>query len=236
MSEITHQEARSLLNAAADQFLRSEDKLKMDGHISSCKECNEYAGHLTALEISLRRVLHSSWDHHKPVNLDAQTIINPTPSKLIWSSLFGPTSALGKTAIIVVLLLGYFVITNIFRIQNPASSNETLTMLPTPNEFLSTYAQSPTPTAQHSSTKSISQTCETFIYHVQKSDTLEKIAFQFGISQELIQEYNNLNPNTIFTGMELAIPLCSSTPSRTATNPINTITFTPITLSPTEPQ
>jgi len=226
MSEITHQEAHSLLQAAADQILKPGERSTLDRHLSKCQECSEYANNLSALETGLRTVFHAHLDRYKPAKLDLQTITRPTLAKLIWSSLFGPTGALGKVVIVAVLLLGYFVVSNLIGIQNPIANYETATILPTPNEFSSANSQSPTPSAQYTLTGLMSQACKTVTYYVQESDTLERIAIQHGISQESILEYNLLKSNTVYTGMELVIPLCNSTPSHTATIPKNTITPT----------
>jgi len=238
MSEITHKEARKLLQAAADQILNPEEKSILDMHLSQCQDCNEYANYLSTLEVSLRRVFHTQLDYHKPATPDLKAILNPAPIKLVWNSLFGPSSVMGKAAIVIVLMIGYFVVANLFGIQTPIASNGTATILPTPSEFLSAYVQSPTPSAQFTLTGSILQACETTIYRVQENDTLEFIAYQHRISQESILDYNHLNSNTVFTGMELVIPLCNNTPSRTATIPNNTITITPLneTILPTQPQ
>ena len=237
MFETTHQKARLLLRAAADQMLNQEEKTALDLHLAECKECRAYANNLSTLETSLRRAFHTNWDNQQP-NLNLQKIITPAPAKLLWDNFFGQTGALGKATIVAALVLGYFVIANLFGIQSPIAGNETATTLPTPNKFASVYATSPTPSAQFSLTGSTSQVCETTSYRVQENDTLESIAFQYEITQESILVYNQLISNTVFTGMELVIPLCNSTPSRTAPIPKNMMTITPIngTIFPTQPQ
>ena len=82
------------------------------------------------------------------------------------------------------------------------------------------------------------QACETITYIVQADDTFESIAVRHGTTKDVILEHNKmytgfLNANRVFTGMELAIPLCNSTPSRTATT-----TITPLrgTIYPVQPE
>jgi hypothetical protein len=76
------------------------------------------------------------------------------------------------------------------------------------------------------------QTCKTDFYVVQENDTLESIAFHHRTTKEAILEYNpednSLAANTVFTGMEILIPVCESTPSHTASIPGNTLTTTPL--------
>ena len=237
MSKITHQRAQALLQIAVDQLLKPAEKSALAAHLTECKECSAYANNLSTLETSLRRIFHANWDTQHS-NLNLQKIINPSPTKLLWNILFGQMGAMGKATIVAALLLGYFVIANLFGTRLPILSDETATTLPTPNEFAPVYSASPTPSAQFSLTGSTSQACETSIYLVQENDTLASIALQHGITQETILEHNNLISSTVFSGMELAIPLCNNTPSHTATLTENMITITPIneTLFPTQPQ
>ena len=237
MSKITHQRAQALLQTAADQKLKPAESSALAAHLTECKECSSYANNLSALETSLRRVFHINWDNQRS-NLNLQKIINPSPTKLLWNIFFGQMGAMGKATIVAALLLGYFVIANLFGTRFPILSGETATTLPTPNEFASVYSVSPTPSAQFSLTGSTSQACETSIYLVQENDTLASIAVQHGITQETILEHNHLISSTVFTGMELVIPLCNNTPSHTATITENMVTITPIneTLFPTQPQ
>ena len=66
MSEITHQKAHALLQAAADGPLGVNEKSALDAHLTTCKECNDYARSLTTLEADLRKVFHAQWDRQRP--------------------------------------------------------------------------------------------------------------------------------------------------------------------------
>lgn len=232
MLEMTHLKAQTLLQVAADQPLGAEEKSGLDAHLATCKECSNYAKSLTNMEANLRRILHAQWDLQRP-NLNLQAITHPSPTKLIWNNLLSQTHALGKVTIVAALVLGYVVINNLFGIKSSLSTDETPTTVPTPSELSLALAISPTPSAQFTLTGLTTQACETVIYVVQENDTLEYIALLHGTTKEAIQEYNNLTSNTVFTGMELAIPLCKSTPSKTATT-----TITPLngTFFPTQPE
>lgn len=241
MVEITHHKARALIQAAADQTLGPAERSTLDAHLTKCKQCRAYADHLTGLEANLRKALHTRWDTYRP-NLNLQAIKHPSPAKLVWSSFFSQTHALGKVTVMAALLLGYFVIVNLIGIRTPISSDETPTALPTPNGFTSTSATSPTPSIQSALTDWTSQACKTVTYVVQENDTLASIATQHEITKETILEYNkdadSLVSNTVFTGMELVIPLCEKAPSRTASLPGSVLTITPIngTIFPDQPE
>ena len=237
MTDITHQKARTLLQAAADQMLIPEEKSALDAHLRACVECSEYKKNLSALGTGLHRVMHVQWDDQQP-DLNLRGILNPSPGKLIWNNLFGQTGLMGKATIVAALILGYFVIANYFGIRLPISNDETATILPTPGEYASVQPTSPTPSTPTSLTGATTQTCETVTYYVQENDTLAYIAFQHGTTQEEILKYNQLSSNTVFIGMELDIPLCDNTPARTATILNNAITAVPVngTIFPTQPQ
>jgi len=237
MFEITHQEARALLHAATDQKIDPGDKTVLNSHLSGCRSCSDYANSLENLEVNLRKVMHAKWDVQKP-NLNVRVVIHPNPARIFWNNFMGQTHAMEKLSIVVVLVLGYILIANIVGIQSPVTREETPTPLPTPNELPVFISNSPTPSAVIPLTETVSENCETAIYVVLANDTLESIALRHGTTEETIQEINNLTSNTVYTGMELAIPVCNATPSHTATTTKNTLTITPLsgTLFPTQPE
>ena len=259
MPEITHQKAQALLQAAADGPLGPDEKSALDAHLAKCKVCRDYAASLTNLEASLRRVTHVQWDNQQP-SLNLSAIIHPPltkylsensaqsqrprwrdaslsifriGSKFTWNNLLDHTHAMGKVTIVATLLLGYFLLANLFGFQLSASSRETPMMVPTPSDSSLFLASSPTPSAQLTLAGSTPKNCEAIAYIVQADDTLERIAVKYGITKEGILEYNNLTSETLFAGVELIIPLCKSTPSHTATT-----TITPLngTIFPIQPE
>jgi len=239
MFDITHQKARMLLQAAVDRRIAADETSALNAHLEKCKECRGYANGLTDLEAGLRNVLHDEWSDQQP-KLDLQAIMNPTPAKLMWVNFPSLTQSIGKVTIVAVLLLGYVMIANHFGIQIHSLKDETPTNLPTPNELLLLSHTSPTPSAptQLATTKLTMQDCDVITYIVQATDSLESIATKHGISKELIMEYNNLTSEVVPPDMELFIPLCRSTPSRTASLPGDLITNTPIkgTILPDNPE
>jgi LysM repeat protein len=228
MFEIDHQKARALLQAAADRTLSEEEKSALDAHLAECKDCSNYAENLTKLEAQLHKVFHAQWNHQRPV-LNIQSVVHPSRRKLVWNTLFGQTHVLEKVTIVAALLLGYVVIANLFGIRVPIGEQDTPTTVPTPNQLSFATVLSPTPSAHFTLTGMATNDCETVHYIVGRNDTLDSIALQYNMSKEMILEYNNLNSDMLFSGMELLIPLCKSTPQYTTNIPGNTSTIPPIT-------
>ena len=75
----------------------------------------------------------------------------------------------------------------------------------------------PTPTALPTSTlspaESTEQACEKVNYEVQENDTLSSIANSYSVPMAVVQEYNGLSSETVFSGMTLIIPLCERFPT-----------------------
>jgi LysM repeat protein len=230
MTEITHKATHALLQAAVDRPLAATEKAALEAHLAGCKECSEYADRLANLEVTLRQALHEKWDDARP-NLNLQTIKNPSAVKFLWNYLFSQTQAFGKATVIAALVLGYFVIVNLVGFRVQITNDETPTVLPTPNATALNSVISPTPSIQTSQIGKNVQACKTVLYVVQENDTLESIAVHHGTTTEAILEYNlednSLTAETVFTGKEIRIPRCESTPSRTASIPANLRTTTP---------
>ena len=238
MPEITHQEAHVLLQAATDQVIEPDENNALNEHLAQCRACTVYAKNLADLETNLRRTMHANWDNQQP-KLEMQAILNPHPVKLLWNSFVSQTHMMEKVGVVIVLLLGYVFIANLVGIQSPITKDKTPTPLPTPTGQPVVFSNSPTPSVNSSLTKAVSSACETTImYLVQENDTLDSIAYHHGTTKEVILGYNNLSSSTVFTGMELIIPLCDSTPSQIATIPKNTLSLTPLggTILPTQPE
>lgn len=226
MFEITHQKAKHLLQKAIDQTLESGDLSTLDAHLENCVLCRNYANELSNLESGLRRILHAKLDNQFP-NLNLQSIINPTLN-FTWTSFFSPTNVLGRVTIGITLLLGYLLFANSFGWQLPITVTRTPTTIPTPYNSTLLITNSPTPSILPSLISSATQGCESIIYVIQKNDTLDNIARQFGVSKKLISTYNNMKTDDLYTGRELSIPICRQTPLQVSHTPRNTTTITPL--------
>jgi LysM repeat protein len=81
----------------------------------------------------------------------------------------------------------------------------------------------PFPTATLSGIDATLAACEQINYTVQETDTLSSIALNYGVPMEAIKEYNGMVNNTVYSGLNLVIPLCERAatpgPSPTPTPP-----------------
>lgn len=86
-----------------------------------------------------------------------------------------------------------------------------------------TPTASPFPTATLSGLDATLAACEKIIYTVQENDTLSSIASNYNVPIEAIKEFNGMVNNTVFTGLNIVIPLCerfaTPGPSPTPTPP-----------------
>jgi LysM repeat protein len=237
MVEISHRKAQSFLQSAVDDLLSAEDQTLLDAHLAQCAACRAYAKKVLELEDNLRKVTHTNWDKQQP-KLNYQAIATSPATKPIWKDVLNLSQGLGKYTVIAALIAGYFLIVSLNINQGSTPNSETAAILPTPNGSEFDTDKSPTPSAQFTLTDFQTQACESVIHVVEPSDTLAGIALQYGVAIDVIMEYNDLVNSQIAAGMNLNIPLCESTPSRTASTPNNTMTVTPLgdLLYPTNPE
>ena len=71
----------------------------------------------------------------------------------------------------------------------------------------------PLPTATLSAAEATEQACDKDTYVVQENDTLSSIANAYNVPMAVIQEYNGLSSETVFSGRTLIIPLCQQFPT-----------------------
>ena len=63
MKEITHDQARQLIFAAADDLLDDAQRAELLQHLHSCESCLAESNHLEALHQDLQLTLHERWDN-----------------------------------------------------------------------------------------------------------------------------------------------------------------------------
>ncbi len=215
---ISHAQARALLESAADQPLRAEERESLDGHLSACHKCRLYEEELANVQQSLQSSLQSRWSLAiAPLSIEeilqaAKVVEKSQPPLKVFSRL-----ALAPSMIIVLLAITLsFGLSQISGIgTNPT---QTLT---------STAMLAPTPSLQILSTQLMMAKCESIPYEVQENETLTHIAQQFSISKEIIMAYNGLTTDALPAHAQLRIPLCHSTPLAGSQTPASTLTITP---------
>ena len=203
--QITHDEARWLIEYDADRALNSEKQKALAAHLQECQSCRLHAVEMNDLENILRDVMQKHWNHPPlPLSMD---YIKPHTKNV--NSLFAWRVSLVSVVMVTFLLLIWG-----FKITAFSSSDQLpLGSLPVP-----------TPSVQLTTASAISTRCDSVIYEVQEFDTLDYIADQFSVSKEEIMAFNNMRSDQINETMELFIPQCNSTPTGMPDTPTTTLT------------
>ncbi len=211
MNPISHIQARTLLDLAADQPLQADQRQSLDQHLAACGECRRYADELRDLELTLQSSLGSHLQA-PAVHLSTQEILRyvraPQPLR--------SPSRLVAAPILLVVLVAIALTMGLPHLSSETAAAQTLTV---------TALLVPTPSAQITSTLLTNPQCESIRYQVQAGDTLEAIAQKFSISKDILMAHNNLTVESL--PPELDIPLCYATPLVSSRTPASTVTITP---------
>ena len=209
--QITHEEARRLIQFKADNSLNSTNEEKLSSHLKDCRGCRDYLSSIHETESTLRQTMRKQWNVHPlPLQMDvlyARAYSNPGANILLTTR-----RALVGIAVLMFAFLTWQ------SMSNKASSVQA--------PQLGTLPMIPTPSVQTTATNTLQSDCQEVRYIVQQGDTLESIAQHFSASKESILAANNLSGETLIPSKELIVPVCTSTPSGTVHPP--TFTITPI--------
>jgi len=212
--QITHEEARKLIQFNADEALDSQEKAMLSAHLKGCSECRFYEADIKEMESILLPIMKRQWNL-QPVPLSTHVLAAKKVPKMQAGIILAT-----RTAIIGIVFVSF-----IFSIWQ-----FTLSGTQTPGQLPVGVLPAPTPSTQSTSTKITLKNCEQIVYLVQENDTLESIAHHFSTPKDEIMAANNLKTEMINTSMELTIPVCSFTPTSTI-NPATlttTYTYTPV--------
>lgn len=206
--QITHQEARRLIQFNADAALHENDKDLLAIHLESCQECRAYADDIQNLESILGPMLQNRWNQ-VPLPLSVNTKGNSKLTKDI----------IMVTRIVAMCVICVAFLFNIWQSTQSDGHRSNPTSISAPPV--------PTPSQQNISTETINQPCQEVAYTVQPDDTLAGIADQFSASQEAILSSNNLAQEALTAYMILRIPICGSNTTPGTPRTITTM-FTPL--------
>jgi LysM repeat protein len=219
MTSITHPEAQSLLQAAADNSLVPLDETNLKNHLAECEECRQYAKGLAKLQDDLRRITRHRWDQVS-VQISAKEIKNRSVKV---EARAHNLQTIGKFAVATaVFLLVCILAINVSSRMNSILAAPGNTSL-TPEEPIFT----PTPSIKETATDFAIHGCNDIAYIVQENDTLENIAARHSVSIGTIKERNGLATNDLTVKMVLIIPLCERTPANSTMTPTVTSTAAP---------
>jgi len=203
--QLTHDEARRLIEYDSDRALNSEKQRALTAHLQECGACRLHAVEMNDIENVLRDVMQKHWNQPPlPLSMDSIKI----HAKHV-NSLFAWRVSLASVAMVTFLFLVWGFKTTAFN----STDQRPLGVLPVP-----------TPSVQLTTASAIPTRCDSVIYEVQEFDTLDNIADQFFVSREEIMAFNNMHSDQINESMELFIPQCNNTPTDTVHTPTTTLT------------
>jgi len=214
--QITHDEARKLIQFSIEQTLSPQEIKTLRVHLEDCVECRVYAKEIKEVESILVPLMKRQWSL-QPAPLSIPALVQR--KSINWQS----NIILATRTVMISIVFAAFVF-SAWQLTRSGSGTST----PMPVSILPI----PTPSGQSTSTKVSFQNCAETKYQVQENDTLESIASQFSVSKVKIMAVNDMHVETVYTKMELLIPICHSTLTGTVHPSTLTITFTPL-ISPT---
>ena len=214
--QITHQEARRLVQRKIDQALNPWENTVLSAHLQVCADCNVYIREMKDVEHILRPLLKRRWNR-EPIPL-SMTLLKERNRK----TAINPLLTMRKTALSLVAVALFFGFWQFI------GSGPSL-----PGQIPPLASPAPTPSTTSTHTMLTLEGCEMALYIAQANDTLPGIAHRFSVPIEEIMEINQLKTEVLQTSMKLLIPVCSYTPARTAYPATFTTTRTPSISKPT---
>jgi LysM repeat protein len=212
MPQITHEEARRLIDFNADQSLDTTTGSILDAHLNGCTECRRYACELNQLENLLRKMKQNF--HMRPTPLQLDQIKHRSEGAAFLDSIM-----VTRIVPLVAALIAVTIVTWQFLSTNTVSPAIPYTAIPIPTP--STYFVTST------NTNFMLLNCDYVVYQIQAGDTWDNIALQFSVPKETIMEFNGMKEEEIKPATQLKIPACNHTPTVTTEGSDSTVTITP---------
>lgn len=210
--QITHEQARRLIQLNADQSLYPSEKYQLSAHLKDCSACHDYAEEINELEGVLRPIMKRLWGQ-TPLPLSIHDLRVRSYAKRQSSLILATRSAL----IGAVCLAFLFSAWQFMRFGGDMSGPLQVGV-----------SAVPLPATHSTNTASLFESCGAMHYTVQETDTLESIAHQFGISQDELIVFNQMRTQRVSTGMTLMVPTCNFTPTSTLGPSLFTETYIPL--------
>jgi hypothetical protein len=210
--QITHNEARQLIQSKLDGGINSDNEEILGEHIKNCSECRDYFASAKETGTILQQTLRKQWSA-KPPPLQMDPIFGGLNSRRNMSIFLVTRTALVSVALFVFAVITWHLMTNGSATLQQNPLNMAVPLIPTPG-------------SQFTATNTLQIDCQDNEYNIQPGDTLAGIAEHFSVSKESILHANDLTNESLISIQKLAIPICESTPTQTIHPP--TFTITPI--------
>ena len=207
--QITHEEARHLIQFALDRRIDLRQRQLLDSHLVACMNCQQYAESLKNMEKLLRPLLQRQWDR-QPVPLSMSVITSKGFSHTLDRMMLATRIAAVGLMFAVFLFSAWQLTFSKPPFSSPAAASVPQIPIPSTSTELALITQT--------------QTCEPTVYIVREKDLLARLADRFDSSKQELMAANHLKTDAVRAGMQLLIPTCQSTPTAN----ISTTTFTPI--------
>jgi len=211
--EISHIEARRLIQFSLDGSLDPTDREALRRHLAQCTDCHTYEEEIGDTEKILRNVMQQAWlKHPAPLSIDTLSAF-VKPKQVVLQVV-----AMRLSVFTAILALIAFSIWQLSITSQPDLLGHGSPVIP----------PIPTGSMQLTSTLSTSSACGEIRYTIQANDTLAKIAMRFSVPEEAIMTANEMRSEVVTSGRVLVIPQCHSTPTGTVSpSPSLTITAQP---------
>jgi hypothetical protein len=209
--QITHEQARTLIQFSLDGILQSAEKALLSAHLHDCSECQIYASEIKEVEHILAPLVKTQWAK-RPAPLSISWLLEKSQKRQS-SPLLTMRTATVTLVLLVIFFSAWRFVSFTPSMADPAPL--AVPLVPTPSLL----------TAQFTST---TETCEILIYTVESDDTLSSIAVRFSVAKEDLLRINDLKTDSVQPSTKLQIPLCNRTPTGTIHPATFTTTYTPI--------
>jgi hypothetical protein len=213
--QITHEQARKLIQFSLDGVLQTAERAMLSAHLQECLDCRDYASDLKEVEMNLLPVMEKHWKA-RPIPLSLPLLVQSKTSIVNTSKLLTM-----RSAVLSLIFVAFFFSAWKFVSSSPDVSGQiplAIPLVPTPS----------TQSTRSTNTASSPENCEMLVYRVQPNDTLASIASHFLVPEDKLIQINGLSTDSLSSSMELVIPVCNFTPTRTIRPATFTATNTPI--------
>jgi anti-sigma factor RsiW len=111
MTELTHDQARRHLHAAADGNLSAEGRAALNAHLDACPKCQAYAAEFNWLQSALYRAWQTRWRaRHSLANMPARVLSSARRAveRKLFLSFANAFAQAGTILVVAMLVVGIF--------------------------------------------------------------------------------------------------------------------------------